>query len=106
VTDKDIKSSLDLAADHRISILAAELDEAKANDIPPIVVMSDGTPAGTSLMVNGHSIPYKRISIYASNDPDYSYTDISITLEESNDDGMTVERTLTLRKEPEAKPIN
>lgn len=99
----DDKSALELAADHRISILAAEFDKAEGTDVPPIVVMSDGTPAGTTLMINGTSIPFKRLSIYTSNDPDYSYADISITLEESSDDGMTVERTLTLRKEPESK---
>lgn len=102
-SDHEDRSALELAADHRITILAAELDQAKGNDVPPIVIMSDGTPAGTSLLINGTAVAYKRLSMYTSNDPDYSYTDISITLEESSDDGMTVERTLTLRKEPEPK---
>ncbi len=101
--DKEEKSGLDLAADHNISILAAELGQAKAGDGPPIVVLTDGTPAGTQLMVNGTPVPFKRLSIYVSNDSDYSHTDISITLEESSDEGLTVERTLTLRREPESK---
>lgn len=99
----EMKSSAELAAAHRINLLAAELGTAVAEDQPPIVIVSDGTPEGTMLMVHGQAIPAKRISLYCSNDPDYPHCDLSITVEESSEDGLLVEKTLTLRKEPPAE---
>lgn len=93
------KSGLELAAADRISSLDDEL--AKAQDgTPPIVIVSDGTPEGTALMLNGQLVPAKRISLYCSNSKDYPHCDLSITMEESDDNGIVVEKTLTLRKEP------
>ena len=98
-----LKTAAELAAAHRISLLAAELGTAVAQNEPPIVIVSDGTPEGTMLMLHGQAIPAKRISLYCSNDPDYPHCDLSITVEESSSDGLLVEKTLTLRKEPPAE---
>ena len=97
------KSGVDLAADARISILAADLDishGADTPDYPPIVVASDGSPEGTVLLVHGQQVPFKDFSIYCDRSEDYSSCSVHVTIEESNADGMTVERRLTLRKEP------
>ena len=96
----EIKSGLELAADERIKALATELGIAQAADTPPILIASDGTPEGTQLMLHGQLISAKRISLYCSNDEDYPHCDLSITIEESSGDGMRIEKTLTLRKEP------
>jgi len=97
---KKTKSGLDLAAAQRISELVAEIEKSTASDQPPIVIISDGSPEGTMLMLNGQTIPAKRISLYCSNDPDYPNCDLSITIEEVTIDGLTVEKTLSLRKQP------
>tara|TARA_R110000824_G_scaffold362742_1_gene550714 strand:- start:321 stop:656 length:336 start_codon:yes stop_codon:yes gene_type:complete len=101
--DDQAKSGIELAAAERISILAAELGATVAQDQPPIVIVSDGTPEGTMLMLHGQPISAKRISLYCSNDEDYPHCDLSITMEESDDDGLVVEKTLTLRKSPPAE---
>jgi hypothetical protein len=94
------KSGIDLMAEDKIRILAAELQAADHGvTSPPIMIMSDGTPEGTELMVHGQVIPFKRVSIYCSNDSEYPHCDISITMEQSDDNGLVVEKTLTLRKE-------
>ena len=97
------KSAIELEAAHRSNLLAAELGKTVAQDQPPIVIVSDGTPEGTMLMLNGQHILPKRISFSCSKGDSYSYCDLTITVEESSSDGMTVEKTLTLRKEPSEK---
>jgi hypothetical protein len=99
---KDDKSGLTLAAEKRIELLAADLGIAQGavEGAPPILIASDGTPGGTHLMLHGELITATRISLYCSNNPDYPHCDLSITIEESGEDGMTIEKTLTLRKEP------
>jgi len=93
------KSGIDLMAEDKIRILAAELQADNGITSPPILIMSDGTPEGTELMVHGQMVPFKRVSIYCSNDSENPYCDISITMEQSDDNGLVVEKTLTLRKE-------
>lgn len=95
------KSALDLVAEDRITSLAAELEiEDDADEHAPIMIVSDGSPEGTTLMVNGVPINAKRINLYCSKDEDYPNCDLSITIEESGPDGLRIEKTLTLRKEP------
>ena len=99
------KSGIELEAEKRIELLAAELDIAQgADETPPIVIVSDGTPEGTYLMLHGQVISAKRISLYCSRDEDYPHCDLSITVEESDDGGLIIEKTLTLRKEPPSEP--
>lgn len=94
------KSGLEVVAGKRIELLSAELDASHGTEQPPIMVMSDGTPEGTTLMVNGMVVPFKRMDICCSQDPDYPYCDLSITLVEGDQNGLQVEKTLRLRKEP------
>lgn len=96
------KSGLDLAAEDNIRVLAAELDAAHGTEQPPIMIMSDGTPEGTVLMIHGAMVPFKRMDIYCSRDADYPHCDLSITMVEDDASGMKVEKTLRLRKEPPA----
>lgn len=102
------KSGLDLAADERIRILAAALGSEHISESPPIVIVSDGSPDGTHLMLHGQLVEATRISLYCSKSKDYPHCDLSITVEETGDDGMVIEKTLTLRKEPpiESKGVN
>lgn len=101
----ELKTAAELAAAHRVNLLAAELGTSVAQDQPPIVIVSDGTPEGTMLMLHGQPISAKRLSLYCSSDPDYPHCDLSITIEESSDDGLVVEKTLSLRKEPSEKGL-
>lgn len=99
------KSGIELAAENNIRLLAADLEAAHGTEQPPIIIMSDGSPEGTHLMVHGQLVAAKRISLYCSNDPDYPHCDLSVTVESSDQDGLVVEKTLTLRKEPPSKGI-
>ena len=101
--NNEMRSGIELAAAERINILAAELGTTVAQDQPAIVIVSDGTPEGTMLMLHGQPISAKQISLYCSNDKDYPHCDLSITMEESDDDGLLIEKTLTLRKTPPAE---
>lgn len=96
------KSGLDLAAADRINALAAELGhvEAEVDGQPPIMILSDGTPGGTILFLHGQPVPAKNISLYCCNDEEYAHCDFSITMEQEAEDGLIVEKRLTLRKEP------
>lgn len=91
---------LDLEVAHRIRILAADLLADHGTEAPPIILASDGTPEGTHLVVQGQAVPFKRVSLYCSNDPEYPHCDVSITIEESDTNGLIIEKTLTLRKNP------
>lgn len=103
------KAGIDLAAEDKIRILAADLKIAHGaheTEGPPIMIMSDGTPEGTHLMLHGQLVAAKRISLYCSNDPEYPHCDLSITVESSDNNGLLIEKTLTLRKEPPAKSLS
>jgi len=95
-----VKSGADLLVDERISILAAEIQAAHGAEAPPILIASDGSPEGTMLFVHGQPVLFKDFSIYCDRNPDYPSCSVSVTIEETSDDDMTVERRLTLRKEP------
>lgn len=99
-SSKKSKSAMDLAAEDKIRVLAAELEAAHGTEEPPIMIMSDGTPEGTHLLLHGQLVDAKRISLYCSNDPEYPHCDLSITVEQSESDGVKIEKTLTLRKDP------
>lgn len=95
------KSGIDLAAADRISILAASLGIiANEPESPPIVIVSDGSPEGTHLLLHGQLVEVTRISLYCSRSKDYPHCNLSITVEETGEDGLVIEKTLTLRKEP------
>ena len=104
-SSKKSKSGMDLAAENRIRILAADLQAEHGTEQPPIMIMSDGTPEGTHLMIHGQLIDFKRMDIYCSHDPEYPHCSLSITREEKDENGLLVEKTLTLRKEPPASPV-
>ncbi len=97
------KSGADLAADERISILAAQLGVSDDTDSPPIVIVSDGSPEGTHLLLHGQLVEATRISLYCSSSKDYPHCDLSITVEEAGADGLVIEKTLSLRKEPSSE---
>ncbi len=99
------KSGMDLAAEDKIRILAADLKAGHGTEEPPIMIMSDGTPEGTHLMIHGQLIDFKRMDIYCSHDPEYPHCSLSITREEADENGLLIEKTLTLRKEPPASPV-
>lgn len=65
---------------------------------PPIIIVSDGTSEGTQLLVYGELVEFKRMDMYCNKEDDYSSCSMSITMSEAGQDGISVERTLTLRK--------
>ncbi len=83
--------------------MAAELEAVHGTEQPPIMIMSDGTPEGTHILIHGQMLAFKRMDMYCSNDPDYPNCSISITMNETDNDGLIIEKTLTLRKEPPAE---
>ncbi len=101
--NKISKSAIDLVAEDNIRIMAAELKAEHGTEQPPIMIMSDGTPEGTHILVHGQLVDFKRMDIYCSHDPDYPHCSFSITMESTDEDGLLVEKTLTLRKEPPAQ---
>lgn len=94
------KSGLDLVAEENVRLLAAELEISHGTEQPPIMVMSDGTPEGTMLMVYGQIVPFKRMEIWCLHDPDYSSCNFSVTMSDVGPDGMEIEKTFRLRKQP------
>lgn len=105
MSSKNTKSGIDLAAADRIAILAASLGITNETASPPIVIVSDGSPEGTYLLLHGQLVEATRISLYCSNSKDYPHCDLSITVEESGEDGLVIEKTLTLRKEPPSSEL-
>lgn len=102
-SNKKSKSGLDLAAEDKIRILAADLKGEHGVEQPPIIIMSDGTPEGTHLMIHGSLVIFKRMDLYCSHDSDYPSCSLSITTEDTDTEGLLIEKTLTLRKEPQEK---
>lgn len=104
IESKKTKSGIDLVADERIRILAAALGTEHESESPPIIIVSDGSPEGTYLLLHGQIVEATRISLICSRSKDYPHCDLSITVEETGEDGLIIEKTLTLRKEPPAEP--
>ena len=98
------KSAIDLVAAEKIKLLAAELQSAHGTDQPPVMILSDGTPEGTMLFVHGQPVPAERIEMWCSTNPDYPHCDLSVTMTETDQNGMKVEKTMRLRKEPPSEP--
>jgi hypothetical protein len=97
------KSGIDLAAEDKIRSLAAELGIAEESTAPPIMIASDGSPEGTVLFVHGQPVPFKHFSLFCDRGEDYADCSISVTIEESDVDGMKIEKRLTLRKDTPLK---
>jgi len=95
------KSGIELMAKARINVQVSALGEE--NGMPsapaPIIILSDGTPEGTKIMVHGQPIEFTRMDLYCSKSDDYPHCSLSITQKTESPDGQTVERTMTLRKE-------
>lgn len=90
------KSTAERLAEHKFRAEGLDTPEVSA---PPIIIVSDGTPEGTKLMLNGELVAFKRMDIYCSKGDEYASCSMSVTMEESGQDGMSVEKTITLRKE-------
>ncbi len=101
----DATNGVKLVAAKRVRLSAGELGTshgAEETAAPPIAIISDGTPEGTVLLLHGQPVATERISMYCSKSKDYPYCDLSVTVKESDDNGMVIEKTMTLRKEPPA----
>jgi len=99
---------VELIADRRVKLMAAELEPehgvAEAN-AGPITIVSDGTPEGTSMSINGVAVNFDSMDIYCYKDGEYPSCSISVTVKDTDDDGMEVRRTMTLRKEESPKSL-
>jgi len=100
IESSKLKSGLDLASEHNNTILAAELGVANEIELLPIMIASDGTPEGTVVLIHGQPVPFKQVDMYCSHEAGYPHCSISITMDETNENGMIVERKLILRKDP------
>ncbi len=102
------KSGVELIAEARIKVRATDLGEE--NGLPqasvPIIILSDGTPEGTKLIVHGQPVDFSRMDLYCNREGDYKSCSLSITQRETGPDGQTIERTMTLRKESEDNKEN
>jgi len=100
--DPEKVDAIELAASHNNRLLAADLGVEP--EAPPILLATDGTPEGTYLVVKGQLTPFKSVSIYCCNNKesdgeDYSCCDVSVTIDVASEDGMTVTKSLRLRKD-------
>jgi hypothetical protein len=107
----DNTDGVKLVAQERINVLAGELGTSHGVEMPaaPITILSDGTSAGTVVMLNGQVVEFDSFDIYCDRgNPEHDYPascSMSITMREKGEDGVEVRRTLTLRKEEESKGL-
>jgi hypothetical protein len=95
------KSGLELMVDNKISSLDAELGISKAQDGgPPIMIASDGTPEGTTLAIHGQLVDFNHLEVWCNRDGDYHNCEVAITISELDANGIKVQKTLRLRKDP------
>lgn len=97
---------VNLVAQERIKVLAGELGTSHGVEMPtaPIVIMSDGTPEGTVLIVQGQVVAFDHIDLYCSQG-EYGGCSMSITMRDVDSDGMEVSKTLTMRKDKMGPPV-
>lgn len=99
----------ELIAAERVRVLAVELDDNYGTALAeqaPITIMSDGTPEGTSLMIAGQPVAFDSMDIYCNRDSEYPSCSISVTMKDTDENGMEVRRTMTLRKEESPKGLS
>ena len=82
-----------------ISQLAEELGISKAEGAAPIAIMTDGTPEGTMVLVNGQPIAFEGVNLYCCTTGEYPCCDVSVTIGEDAGNGLTVRKTMQLRKD-------
>ena len=99
------KSGIELESEHRNTILDAYLKANEGIESPPIMIAGDGTPEGTVILIHGRPVSYRHIELHCSRAKEYPYCSINITMDDTNENGMIIERTLTLRKEPPPQEI-
>ena len=99
------KSGVELESEHRNAILDAYLKANEGIESPPIMIASNGTPEGTVILIHGRPVLYKHIDLHCSRSEEYPHCSINITMDDTNEHGMIIERTLTLRKEPPPQEI-
>lgn len=74
------------------------LSKADEMSSSPIVITSDGTTEGTQVLLHGNPIQFSSMSFHCCNDENYPSCEMSMTIEDSDESGVTVRRSLTLRK--------
>ena len=97
----NISKGTELIAAERIKVMSEELnlDQGIATEHAPITVMSDGTPEGTVLLINGVPLEFDSMDIYCFKEGDHPSCSISVTVRDTDENGIVVSRTMTLRKE-------
>lgn len=97
----------ELIAAKRIKVMSEELnlDQGIATEHAPITVMSDGTPEGTVLLINGVLLEFDSMDIYCWKDGEFPSCSVSVTVKDTDENGMEVRRTMTLRKEESPKSL-
>lgn len=72
--------------------------ESQAAHAPALQIISDGTTAGTKLLIHGVQVPFSRLDFYCSDTDDYKSCSVSVSTRETTSDGLVVERSFNLRQ--------
>ena len=94
------KSALALLAEAKFQ----DLKEARAEDppampAPPIIIVSDGSPTGTRVLIHGAEVPFSDMSFYCDAHEEYASCSMNLTTQDMDLNGMKVRKSMTLRKE-------
>ena len=82
----------------KVAIAASELVIGE-HLAPAIQIVSDGTPEGTIVMLNGVSVPFDSMD-FSCYGGEYPMCSMSVTVRDVNEDGTSISRTFNLRKTP------
>jgi len=91
------KSALKILAGAKFRDLAVH--EGTPEEYPAIVIMSDGSPNGTKVMIYGVEVPFSDMSFYCDTHEDYPSCSMSLTTQDVELNGIKVRKSITLRKE-------
>ena len=78
-----------------------EIEEiASAAHAPALQIISDGTAAGTKLLIHGVEVQFTGIDFYCNDSEDYKSCSMSVRTREKGLNGLVVERSFNLRHSP------
>lgn len=94
------KSGKDIVAQKNIKLMASELSDGHGvtASAHTFVIISDGTPEGTSIMAGDREVQFDSIELYCCKG-EYPCCNITMTVKDIDSDGKEICRTVTLRKD-------
>lgn len=72
------------------------IKKSEADHVPAIQIVSDGTAEGTQLLIKGISVPFTGVDFYCYSG-DYDSCSMTIRTKDVDENGLSMERSFTLR---------